>query len=119
MPKAHTLTLNNGAVHQFAQILGAPGLLTEPADLYRAGQVLEEQLLELPALPDLPKGADEMAGTKLVREWQRAGAHRIELSERQRETGKKAVQAACGKGVLPPGPGSLRLLTEFGLGDGE
>lgn len=119
MTKPHTLSLNNGAVHQLAQILGAPGLLTEPADLFRAGQILEESLLDLPAPPELAKGIDELAAVKQSRDWQRAGEHCIDLTERQRETAKKALQAACGKGVLPPGPGSLRLLTQLGLGAEE
>lgn len=116
MSKSHTLTLNNGAVYQLAQILGAPGFLTEAADLYRAGEVLETQLLDLPAPPEqIAKGTDDLTAEKQVRAWQRKGENKIELSERQRDTAKKAVQACIGKGTLPPGAGSLCLLRELGL----
>lgn len=111
----HTLTLNNGGIHQLAQVLGAPGLLTEPADLYRAGQFLEEHLTELPKAEDLPKDADQITATKLVYGWQRKGEHKLEVSERLRDTAKKAIQAAASKGGLAPGPGLTSMLNAFGL----
>lgn len=115
MSKLHTLTLNNGAMHQLAQILGAPGFLTEPADVYRAGELLETQFMELPKPEEIPAGTDSLAAEKQVRAWQRAGSHKVEATERQRDTAKKAVQACIGKGNLPAGPGSLCLLRELGL----
>ena len=112
----HTLTLNNGALHNLAQLLAVAGLLTETADLYRAGQMLEECLpLDLPKPPEPDASLDQLAATKHVVNWTRAGKHVVTLSERQRDTAKKAVQAAVAKGMLPGGPSSLCLLRELGL----
>lgn len=113
--KTHTLNLNNGAIHHLAQVLAIPGLLTDPADLFRAGQILEEHLIELPKPAEFAKGTDEINAVQVVRKWQRVGAHIITLSERQRETAKKATKAACEKGNMPPGPALTCLLIELGL----
>lgn len=117
--KTHTLTINNGAIHHLAQVLAIPGLLTEPADLYRAGQILEEHLVELPKPAELAKGTDEINVTITVRKWQRDGQHVLTLTERQRDTAKKAVKASCEKGQMPPGPALTCLLVELGLVENE
>lgn len=118
MSKSHTLTLNNGAIHHLSQVLGSPGLLTDPADLFRAGQIIEEKLMDLPKPDEIPKGTDGLAAEGMIRKWQRDGANVVELSERHRDTAKKAVKAACEKGNIPPGPASMCLLFELGLVEG-
>lgn len=110
----HTLTLNNGAIHHLAQFLAAPGALTDPADLYRAGAILEEKLADLPKPEELPKDVDQLKAVELVRAWQRKGEHVIELTEKQRDTCKKAVQEVIKKGV-GAGPAMLCLLKQLGL----
>jgi hypothetical protein len=115
--KTHTLTLSNGAFNQLAQILGVPGLLTEPADLYRAGKIAEEHLLELPDGPSVDQ-KDPASGKAFIA-WARSGSHEVVISEKERETAKKAVTAAVAKGMVPAGPASMCLLRELGLAPEE
>ena len=90
----------------------------DPADLFRAGQIIEEKLMDLPKPDEIPKGTDGLAAEGMIRKWQRDGANVVELSERHRDTAKKAVKAACEKGNIPPGPASMCLLFELGLVEG-
>lgn len=110
----HKLTLNNGAIHHLAQFLAVPGALTDPADLYRAGMVLEEKLSDLPKPDEIPEGTDQLKAVDLVRAWQRKGEHVIELTEKQRDTCKKAVQEVIKKGV-GASPAIVCLLKQLGL----
>ena len=110
----HALTLNNGAIHHLAQFLATPGVLTESADLFRAGQLLEEKLAELPMPEKIPDGTDHFDANKRVRAWQRSGSNIVEVTERQRETCKKAMTEIIKKGI-PAGPGVNCLLKQLGL----
>jgi hypothetical protein len=112
--KTHSLTLNNGAIHHLAQFLATPGALTDAADLFRAGQLLEEQLAELPTPEEIPAGTEHFEAVKLVRSWQRLGENIVEVTERQRETCKKAANEIIKKGI-GAGPGVNCLLKQLGL----
>jgi hypothetical protein len=118
-PKLIDHTLNNGALIMLAQLLNAPGLLTDAKDLRHAGDVAEmEPFLELPKIPDFPEGTktdlDRMAH---VRTWQRTGEHRLPLKAAQREAIRKLVKTAMEKGAGSAGPDTRCLLREFGVGD--
>ena len=82
----HNLTLNNGALHHLAQFLAAPGALTDVGDLYRAGEIMETKLADLPMPLEVAEGTDQLTATKQIGAWQREGEHVLELTERQRDT---------------------------------
>lgn len=113
----HTLNLNKGARAQLSQILGAPGLLTETADVYRAGKISEDHFLDVDMGPKVDPSDKESVKASGV--WQRELAEPITISERERDTAKKAVTAAIGKGIVFAGPASLCLLRELGLAPEE
>ena len=107
-PKTHTLKLLRGSLYQLVQILATPGTFTSPADLYRAGELLEAPELDL---KDAPK---EGTPVEKQREW---GMVEVDLvvTERQREVCKKGVEYHVGKGGLPSGRYTNRLMRELGL----
>ena len=110
----HSLTLNFGGVHHLAQILATPGLLTDVGDLYRAGEILEEKLTDLPKPAEFREKVDQLEGEKIIRAWQRSSEFVLELSERQRDTCKKALSEIIKKGI-GAGPAANCLIKQFGL----
>jgi len=118
-PKLIDHTLNHGALIMLAQLLNAPGLLTDAKDLRHASDVAElPPFLELPKIPDFPedlKGDLDRLG--YVRKWQRDGTHVLELKSAQRESIRKLLKVAMEKGAGRAGPDTACLLREFGVGD--
>lgn len=119
-PKTIPHTLNNGALIMLAQLLNAPGLLTDGKDLRHAGDVAEmPPFLDLPKIPPFPEGLDTNSLEALahVRAFQRAGAHDLPTRQGQHDAIRKLLKAAAEKGGMRPGPDTSCLLREFSVGD--
>lgn len=98
----YDFTLTNGALMYLQKILTVPGSLTEIDDMYRAGQIIEDIL---------PKTEET---TEQDEAWARGGVHKFQLNDRQRETCRKAIRFAVGKGVVA-GHAMNLLIKQFGL----
>ena len=118
---SHSITLNNGGMHRLAMVLGMPGVLTKPGEVFTAGVILETHLLDLPETGKLPEEVqhDQIKATAHMRKWERDGAHSFELTERQREVAKVAVRSGVERGVLAGGAGTLCLMRALGLNPEE
>ena len=101
--KKHTISLTQGAADALRHLIGAPGLLTDPGQLYRVGEFSETHLVDL----DVPE--------KPERAWQKTQMPAIEISERTRDALKALVQAAITKGALSGHASVVVLIREFGL----
>jgi hypothetical protein len=125
-PKTHTLNLTRGAAHLLSQLGGQPGLITEPAILFRFAQFAEDNLSDLSEAPRQPLVAnpqqpteDDLVALRAFSDTHKAWADEplvVEgVKENAREALKSAVRAAITKGFLPSAKHSMVLLRELGL----
>jgi hypothetical protein len=98
-------TLNNFSCAVLAGILASGEWYETPGQLYRAGQILEE------VLPDIPKEPTE--SPEAHKTWSKTPAPwRREPTQRERDVIKRAVSFAADKKILR---GSIHLLPLLGL----
>lgn len=109
----YKVILNNGAMRSLSTWLGN-GNLTDQGDVYRASYMIATQLAVLPDMMKIPEGTLNTEVEVLYRAWQKEGLHEFELSERERDTCKKAIIKAIEKGISA-GPATLNLMMAFGL----
>lgn len=114
---SHKISIPNLSLSIAAQLLASPGLVSTPQDLFRAGQMLDGELggIEFkgqrnangnPANPDeFTAWADDFT--------------EIEITERQRDTLKSYVKAACEKSAIGASKYLLKLMSALGMNPEE
>lgn len=120
-----TLTLTNAALGGLKMILASTEWLKNDTDAtkhsYRAGQLLDEGLPDVPAFK--PEVVTSTQGQKELKEgendralaWEKIVLPEFSVTERQFETIKKAVEWAVKSGQLPNGRHKNLLIKQTGL----
>lgn len=96
----HTLTLTNAGRVLVADMLRAPDVYANAADLLRGGR-----LLNMIAMAEVPK--------PITDEWAKDGDYSYEITEKQRDLLKHVVGKLVGK--IPAGPHVVSLLEQLGF----
>jgi len=104
----HSIKLTNGAAHLLSNLCSAPGMLTDPAQLFRVGEFAENHLTELAPEPKDVTQAEAKA-------WNRFVQPPVEISERVRDALKELVRVAISKGAIGGHPSVMALMRELGL----
>jgi hypothetical protein len=108
----HTITLTQGGVRGLSQMLTSPQWLKDDPDAMvlslRACTLVEDILPDLGEMPEFKKDADAIA-------WESVTAPSFKLSEKHRETCKKALTHFIKGGSIPNGKTKRALILQFGL----
>jgi hypothetical protein len=124
-PAVRTLSLTNAALSGLKMILASTEWLKNDAEAtkhtFRAGQILEEVLPDAP--PFKPELVTNARGEKELKEgeneravlWEKTMLPEFNVSERQFETIKKAIDWAVKTGQLPNGRHKNLLIRQAGL----
>lgn len=107
--KVHPLSLTQGAVHLLRLLLGQPGWAKKRAH-HRQGV----KLLKL-----LPKGAKPPKDDPEAEDFWAAEPVEVELLESERKVGSECLKHFLNAGAVGVTEHTDRLLTEFGVTDGE
>ena len=112
----HTITLTKGGIKGLSQMLTSPQWVKDDPEALllsdRACTILEDVLPDLGKIPEF-KSDDEAVA------WESAPGPVFKLTERQRETCKKALTFFFKGGSVPNGKTKRALLRQFGLVDAE
>lgn len=116
-------TITNGAAKLLENLAAVPGLCTAPADLYRVGKAVDENIVldppERPRFdnPQMPTEADLAKAKRYdtdMKAWINLDCQ-YEVSEKQQESIKTFLKTAIEKGALPATKPAFVLMDAFGL----
>ena len=123
-PTTHRLDLDRAAAYLLLQILVSPGWAGDDRVLlYRAGQLLERAEFEFPDRPtgpakDAPPTAQKQAGLDLEA-WGKQPSPIEDVTEKQRDACKKAVEHVAKQGAVGASTTLNRLMRTLGLAPEE
>lgn len=110
MSTKHTVKLSQGAVHLLRSIVDAPGWAKSTSDIIVGGGLLSDD--RLPEYKDAPTDKTSKEESKA---WLEKAASPFEITEKEREAIKRAIEHFTGQGNIKASKYSAELLKAFGF----
>lgn len=116
MANSHKIQLPQLAVKALRDVLESPGWARLTSDHSAAAKMLDGVVPEVTP-PDEVKAARSQSEARVANAAWSDEAKAFELSDKQRDTARKALRHHLEQGNLPPGRYTFALLSQFGLAE--
>ena len=113
-PVSHKLELTRGSLRFLHQMIAAPGWAKTIQDIMLGGKLLAETLPPFEAVPEKRNTETPTDYDKRVKAWNAEAAAVFEITEKDREACKRALEHFAREGAIPPNEHSAKLLAAFG-----
>ncbi len=107
--KKHPITLKQGAVKYLRDMVSATGWAKTTSDIILGGRLLVDLVPENTEPPT--PGPDRKT---LTLDWSNTPMNPFELSQKEYDACRKAIDYFAGQGSIPPTPAAAELLSAFG-----
>lgn len=118
MPTSHKITLPQLAVACLRDNLEIPGWATLISDQGIACKLLDTVIPEVPQPEEIKKARTQTSAREANTTWCNEPKE-FEITDRQRDTVRKALKFHLERGSLPPGRYTFAVLKAFGLSSEE